>query len=109
MNKRTRPHLSLLVRTSLFAACLVVQACGEPTPIDIVKLEITEASLYKVDGQPVAKELLLERLRTRKKVDQTLLLHIVASPSANAEVVIYATKVAGEAGASVAFVGNEKF
>ena len=75
----------------------------------MVKLKVSAAGVYSLDEVPVAREALAAALNAKKQPPRTLLVQIVASPEAQSEPVLYAAKVAQEAGAALAFVGNEKF
>jgi biopolymer transport protein ExbD len=84
-------------------------ACTPSEAPTIVKLKISEQGIYTVDELPVAREALAEALNAKKQPPRNLLVHLVASPLAKSESVLHATKAAQDAGASLAFVGNEKF
>ena len=99
-------HAKLL---SALLATVSFIACTPADPAVILKLEITEGSLYILDGAPVQREALPISIVNRKKSTKTLIIHVAASPKASSEAVIYATKAVGDAGAVLAFVGNEKY
>ena len=84
-------------------------ACSQAESPTIVKLKISEQGDYSLDEVPVAREALPAAVGAKRQPPRTLLVQVLASPQAKSESVLYATKVAQDAGASLAFVGNEKF
>ncbi len=89
---------------------LLASACSsESERVVTVKLEVSEAGAYTLDGSPVLKEGLKHALRGKRPAKGTLLLHVVASPKAPYESVGQAMQAAQFAGAQVGIVGNERF
>jgi len=104
ITRRLTLHSSAIV-----LAIAQVSACMPAESPTMVKLRITEQGAYSIDEVPVAREALAAALGAKRQPPRTLLVQVLASPQAKTESVLYATKVAQDAGASLAFVGNEKF
>jgi len=95
-----------------FATALLLAlfaACSPQSSSVIAKLRISEAAAYELDGQPVERAALAASIGAKRVEGRSLVVHIAAAPLAPSEAVLYATKVCQEAGAALAFVGNERF
>jgi biopolymer transport protein ExbD len=102
-------HRRVLGVAAAVLAVSQLAACTKEEPPTLVKLRISDQGAYSIDEAPVAREALAAALDAKKQPPRTLLVQVVASPSAKSEAVLHATKIAQDAGASLAFVGNEKF
>jgi biopolymer transport protein ExbD len=103
--------MSRVTLQTLATVLVVAQmvACSQAESPTIVKLKISEQGEYSLDELPVPREALAAALGAKKQPPRTLLVQVLASPQAKSESVLYATKVARDSGAALAFVGNEKF
>ena len=102
-------HRLILQTFAAVVAMVQLVACTQADSPTIVKLRISDQGAYSVDEVPVAREGLAAALNAKKQPPRTLLVQVLASPLAKSEYVLHATKVAQDSGASLAFVGNEKF
>jgi hypothetical protein len=90
------------------AALLVVFGCAAPSP-SVVKLEVLEGGLYRVDGKFVEGGVLAEALLAKRRQGKQLLVHVVPAARATYAEVETAVAAARDAGASLGMVGNEQF
>jgi biopolymer transport protein ExbD len=74
-----------------------------------VSLRVSAAGEYQVNGQPVSRVSLQERLASLKPRDGEFNIYFQPASSAPNEAVQYAMSIAQAVGAKIGMVGNERF
>jgi len=86
-------------------AAIIVAACGESVPVQVVTLQVTGAGGYVLQGKSVQREELKHELKAASPNPAAISLHIAADPAAEYRAVGEAMQAAQYAGiARVSFV-----
>ena len=88
---------------------LLFAGCAEEKRPALVKLEVSRAGSYFVDGSAVDRSRLVEVLQSKHQSDQKLHVYIKASQDAKDEAVRAAVAACKEVGAGVAVIGTEEY
>jgi biopolymer transport protein ExbD len=86
-----------------------VASCTASPPSVAVKLEISEAGTYLLDGQVVQPTALVEALRAARLPGNELVVYVAPTQKTNYEAVRFAMAAVQQAGGSIGMVGNERF
>lgn len=97
---------------AVLSTALVMQGCSpEPPdlPVLLIRLEISDAGAYAIDGTAVEKSRLVDVLRSKQQPGQKLGVELRFSEHAPEQAVIAAMVACREVGAPAGWVANEQF
>lgn len=101
----TRRVLALIVLSLVVG----VASCSASPSAVVVKLEVSEASAYLLNGQVIEPAALAQALRAARLPGKELFVNVVPAPKASYEAVRFAMAAVQQAGGTVGIVGNERF
>jgi biopolymer transport protein ExbD len=103
------PHSRRLFGSVALALSVGVASCSASPSSVFVKLEVSEANVYLLNGQVVQPAALAEALRAARLPGKELLVYVAPTPKTSYEAVRFAIAAVQEAGGSIGMVGNERF